>query len=91
MPISNKKELILLLRLRQVESCLKKKMKTKGDSIEDLQQLILLKNTIEILHDADIDATGVNPPADEWEDLIEADWHCCHNLLQTFMNDDNIK
>ena len=85
MPISNKKELILLLRLRQIENCLEKKIKTKSSCREDLEQLILLKNTIGILHDADIDATGVRPPADEWGDLTEEDWHCCHNLLQTFM------
>ena len=91
MPISNKKELILLLRLRQVEKYLEKKLKIKGDSREDLQQLIILKNTIGILHDADIDATGVIPPLDEWEDLTEEDWHGCHNLLQTFMDDANIR
>ena len=91
MPISNKKELILLLRLRQVEKYLEKKLKIKGDSREDLQQLVILKNTIGILHDADINATGVSPPAGEWEDLKEDDWHLCHNLLQTFMKDDDIK
>jgi|TARA_R110002051_G_scaffold121400_1_gene194584 hypothetical protein len=89
MAVANKKELILLLRLRQVEKYLEEKIKTKGDSREDLQQLIILKNTIGILHDADIDATGVTPPLDEWGDLTEDDWHCCHNLLQTFMKDKN--
>ena len=83
--INNKKELILLLRLRQVEKYLENKLKAKGDSKEDLQQLIIVKNTIAIIYDADIDATGVEPPADEWGDLKEDDWHCCHDLLQTFM------
>ena len=91
MPLSNKKELLLLLRLRQVEKYLEKKLKIKGDSREDLQQLIIVKNTIAIIYDADIDATGVSPPADEWEDLTDDDWHLCHNLLQTLMKDEDIK
>jgi hypothetical protein len=91
MPISNKKELILLLRLRQVEKYLEKKIKINGDTREDLQQLVILKNTIGILHDIDIGATGVSPPIDEWGSLTEDDWHLCHNLLQTFMKDEDSK
>jgi hypothetical protein len=85
--INNKKELIILLRLRQIEKYLENKLKANGDSKEELQQLIIVKNTIAIIYDADADATGVNPPANEWGDLTEEDWHCCNDLLQSFMGE----
>ena len=89
MAVSNKKELIVLLRLRQVEQYFERKIKAKVDCKEDWQQLVILKNTIQILHGVDINATGLNPSPKEWGDLTEEDWHLCHNLLQTFMKGKN--
>jgi len=73
MSINNKKEIVILLRLRQVEDYLEKKIQYFGKTAQDLKLLIIIKNTIQLLKQLDDDASDVRIDPDEFSDLKDSD------------------
>ena len=73
MAISTKKEIIILLRLRQIESYLETKIAYFGKNTQDMKMLVILKNTIDLLKGLDLNASGIKVDPDEFLDLKDED------------------
>jgi hypothetical protein len=73
MAISTKKEIIILLRLRQIESYLETKIAYFGKNTQDMKMLVILKNTIDLLKRLDLNASGIKIDPDEFSDLKDED------------------
>lgn len=73
MAIYNKKEIIILLRLRQIESYLESKIAYFGKNTQDMKMLVILKNTIDLLKGLDLNATNIRIDPEEFTDLKDED------------------
>lgn len=73
MAIYNRKEFVLLVRMRQIEKYLENKIKYFGKNAQDLKLLIITKNTIQLLKEMDANGTGIMVPPEDIEDLKDED------------------
>lgn len=94
MAIYNKKEIVILLRLRQLEDYLEKKQAYFGKNSQDMKMLIIMKNTIHLLKTLDLDATDLRIDPDEFNDLKDEDLNLfggrlVDSLLNKWRNNDN--